>query len=236
MARFLLIHGTWHGAWCWERLVPILKERGHAVWAPTLIGLAERSGEASPQTGLTTHVDQITKLIQDTGLNDFTLVGHSYAGLVMVGTAERLPKNITHLVYLDSLVPDHGQSAFDLMPGAESGFVQAMRNAGSEYLVPPMPPQDLGVTKKADVKWMTTHMTPMPILTHREKVDAPQRKAFKIPSTYIHCLQFGLGAGFARQARRNGWQVLDVDDGHDVMITNPKLLADLLEQATQGST
>jgi pimeloyl-ACP methyl ester carboxylesterase len=216
-------------------LVPILKERGHEVWAPTLVGLAERAGEASPQTGLATHVDQVTKLILDTGLNDFVLVGHSYAGLVMVGTAERVPKNIAHLVYLDALVPDHGQSAFDLMPGAESGFVGAMHSVRSEYLVPPMSPQDLGVTKTSDVEWMTTRMTPMPILTHREKVNAPQRNAFKIPSTYIHCLQFGLGAGFARQARRSGWQVLDVDDGHDVMITNPELLADLLEQAAQGS-
>lgn len=231
MARFLLIHGTWHGSWCWDRLSPILKERGHEVWSPTLIGLADRAGEASPQTGLATHVDQITKLIQDTGLNDFTLVGHSYGGLIMVGVAERVPQNITHLVYLDALVPNHGQSAFDLMPGAEAGFVGAMRSAGSEYLVPPMSPQDLGVTVKSDIEWMTPLMTPMPILTHREKVAAPQRKAFSIPSTYIHCLKFGLGAGFARQARRSGWQVLDVDDGHDVMITNPKLLADLLEQS-----
>ena len=184
--------------------MPILKERGHEVWAPTLIGLGERAGEATPATGLATHVNQISELIQAGDLNDLTLVGHSYGGLVMVGTAERLADRISHLVYLDALVPHHGQSAFDLMPGAESGFVQMMRGAGSEFLVPPMSPQELGVTKPADVKWVRTHLTPMPILTHREKVDAPQRKASKIPSTYIECLQFGLGAGFVAQARRDG--------------------------------
>ena len=231
MARFLLIHGSWHGAWCWERLLPILKARGHEVWAPTLIGLGERAGEASTGTGLVTHVNQITELILSADLNDLTVVGHSYGGPVMVGTAERVPDRISHLVYLDALVPDHGQSAFDLMPGAESGFVQAMRRAGSEFLVPPMSPQELGVIEPADVKWVGTHLTAMPILTHREKVDAPQRKAFKIPSTYIQCLQFGLGAGFAAQARRDGWRVLEADTGHDVMVTNPKGLADLLEQA-----
>jgi pimeloyl-ACP methyl ester carboxylesterase len=196
-----------------------------------LIGLGERAGEASTRTGLVTHVNQITELILSADLNDLTVVGHSYGGPVMVGTAERVPDRISHLVYLDALVPDHGQSAFDLMPGAESGFVQAMRRAGSEFLVPPMSPQELGVTEPADVKWVGTHLTAMPILTHREKVDAPQRKAFKIPSTYIQCLQFGLGAGFAAQARRDGWRVLEADTGHDVMVTNPKGLADLLEQA-----
>jgi pimeloyl-ACP methyl ester carboxylesterase len=231
MANFLLIHGSWHGGWCWERVMPILQERGHEVWAPTLIGLGERAGVANPKTGLTTHVDQITELIQAGDLKELTLVGHSYAGLVMVGTAERVTERIIRLVYLDALVPDHGQSAFDLMPGAEAGFVQMMRSSGSDFLVPPMSPQELGVTEPADVKWVRTHLTPMPILTHREKVQAPQRKAAKIPSTYIECLQFGLGAGFAARAGREGWRVLESDSGHDVMITNPKGLADLLEEA-----
>lgn len=234
MARFLLIHGTWHGGWCWERLVPILKERGHEVWAPTLIGLAERSKEASPRVGLTTHVDQIVKFIQDEKIDDITLVGHSYGGLIMVGTAERVPENISHLVYLDALVPDDGQSAFDLMPGAEDGFVYAMRGARSEFLVPPMQPEELGVTQKADVEWMTKMMTPMPIFTHREKVAAPERKAFKIPSTYINCLQFGLGSGFIPLARSKGWRIFEVNSGHDVMVTDPKKLADLLEDDTLG--
>jgi pimeloyl-ACP methyl ester carboxylesterase len=231
MAKFLLVHGSWHGGWCWERLLPILKERGHEAWAPTLIGLGERAGEATPATGLATHVNQIAEMILSDDLKDLTLVGHSYGGPVMVGVAERVPDRISHLVYLDALVPDHGQSAFDLMPGAESGFVQMMRSAGSDFLIPPMSPQELGVTQPADVRWVKTRLTPMPILTHREKVNAPQRKASKIASTYIECLQFGLGAGFAAQARRAGWRVLAADSGHDVMVTNPKGLADLLEQA-----
>jgi pimeloyl-ACP methyl ester carboxylesterase len=87
MAHFLLIHGSWHGSWCWERLVPILKARGHEVSTPTLLGLAERSAEASPQTGLNAHVDQITKLIIAIDHRDLTLVGHSYGGSVLVGVA-----------------------------------------------------------------------------------------------------------------------------------------------------
>jgi pimeloyl-ACP methyl ester carboxylesterase len=197
-----------------------------------LIGLAERAGEASLRTGLVTHVEQITELIVAADLYDLALVGHRYGGLVMVGAAERVQSHLRHLVYLDALVPDHGQSAFNLMPGVESDFVRAMRSAGSEFLVPPMSAQDLGVTEPADVEWMKSNLTPMPILTHREKVDAPLRKAFKIPSTYIHCQQFGLGARFAAQARHDGCRVLEADAGHDVMLTHPERLADLLEQST----
>ncbi|MFQ6029277.1 MAG: alpha/beta fold hydrolase [Dehalococcoidia bacterium] len=230
MAHFLLIHGSWHGGWCWERLSAILQARGHEVWAPTLAGLAERADEASPQTGLATHMEQTTNLIEAADQKDLVLVGHSYGGLVLAATAERVPDYIGHLVFLDAFVPEHGQSAFDLMPGAESGFVQMMRDSGSDFLVPPLSPEDMGVTEPADVEWVRTRLTPMPILTHREKVEAPQRRAFQIPATYIYCLQFELGAGFAAQARRHGWQVLEADTRHDVMVTHPDLLADLLEQ------
>jgi hypothetical protein len=121
------------------------------------------------------------------------------------------------------------------MPGVEPDFVQAMRNAGSEFLVPAMSPATLGVTAVADIEWLQAHLTPMPILTHRERVEAPERKAFKIPSTYIHCLQFGLGSRFAARARRDDWQVFEMDAGHDVMVTHPQLLADLLEQTAQSA-
>ncbi len=210
MARFLLIHGSRHGAWCWDRLLPILKARGHEVWAPTLIGLGERAGEASLRTGLVMHVDQITELILAADLNDLTLVGHSYGGPVMVGTAERVPNRIGHLVYLDALVPDHGQSAFDLMPGAESGFVQAMRSAGSEFLVPPMSPQELGVTEPADVEWVRMHLTPMPILTHREKVNARSGKPSRFPQRTSNVCNLGLEPGLLPEpaAKAGGFLML----------------------------
>lgn len=201
-----------------------------------MIGLAERKSEASPQTGLQTHIDQISSFILDKGLKDLILVGHSYAGLVMVGIAERLPDCIGHLVYLDALVPDHGQSAFDLIPGAESSFVGAMRSTGSDFLVPPLlSPRDLGLTERTDIEWVKKLLTPMPILTHREKVYAPQQKAFQIPSTLINCRQFGLGANFIPKARSKGWRIHEIDSGHDVMITNPNGLLELLEGANQAT-
>lgn len=229
--RILLLHGSWHGGWCWDRLVPLLEARGHEVWAPTLAGLGERAGEAAPETGLTTHVEQIAAMVTSEDLNDLVIVGHSYAGLLMVALAEKIADRIRHLVYLDALIPDDGQSAFDLMPGVEEGFRRRMGEAGSDFLVPPLPPEVMGVTATDDVAWMLDRLTPMPIRTHSEKVAAPDHRAAAIPSSYIRCLQFSLGETYAAWAKSQGWVTFEIDTGHDAMLTEPKLLAELIERS-----
>ena len=228
MSDFVLIHGSWHGGWCWDRVGPLLTARGHRVWAPTLVGLGELATEATPETGLHTHVDQIVALVRAHKLADVVLVGHSYGGLVIDGVADRLPEQVSHLVYLDALVADHGQSAFDLMPGVQAGFEASMRASGSDFLIPPMDPRQFGVTDSDDLAWVTGRLTGMPIRTHSEKLDAPRGADRSIPSTYVHCLRFGLGESFADQARQAGWNVVELDTGHDVMITHPAELAAVL--------
>ena len=224
--QILLLHGSWHGAWCWDRLMPLLESRGHTVWAPSLVGLGEREGEASPETGLSTHVDQIARLIETEDLDELVVVGHSYAGLLMVALAERVAERIRHFVYFDALIPRNNQSAFDLMPGVEESFRKRMREAGSDCLVPPLSPEVMGVTAPGDVAWMLRRLTPMPIRTHLEKVVAPDDKAAAIPSSYIRCLQFSLGAKYAAWAKSQGWPVFEIDTGHDAMLTEPEVLAD----------
>lgn len=229
--RILLLHGSWHGGWCWDRLRPVLEARGHQIWAPTLAGLGERAMEAGPETGLAVHVEQIADMVTSEDLKDLVIVGHSYAGLLMVALAEKIANRIRHFVYLDALVPNDGQSAFDLMPGVEEGFRRRMGEAGSGFLVPPLPPEIMGVTAADDVAWMRALLTPMPICTHSEKVVAPDRRAATIPSSYIRCLQFSLGEKYAVWAKGQSWPVFELDTGHDAMLTEPKLLADLIERA-----
>jgi hypothetical protein len=118
------------------------------------------------------------------------------------------------------------------MPGVEESFRRRMREAGSEFLVPPLPPEIMGVTEPDDVAWMLDHLTPMPIRTHLEKVVAPDHKAAAIPSSYIRCLQFSLGEQCAAWAKNQGWPVFEIDTGHDAMLTEPEKLADLIDRAT----
>ncbi len=91
MATFVLVHGGWHGGWCWQKVIPFLQAAGHEVYAPTLTGLAERAAELSPDIGLDTHIQDIVGLLQEKNLQGVILVGHSYGGMVITGVVDAVP-------------------------------------------------------------------------------------------------------------------------------------------------
>src|SRR2546421_9380647 len=116
MATFVLVHGAWHGGWCWQKVIPFLEEASHEVYAPTLTGLAERASELSPDVGLDTHIQDIVGELQEKHLHGVILVGHSYGGMVITGVVDQVPERIAHLVYLDTFVPRDGESMADVSP------------------------------------------------------------------------------------------------------------------------
>ena len=91
MACFVLVHGAWHGGWCWTQLADRLRRTGHDVHAPTLTGLGDRRHLATPDITPDTHVLDIVNLIEANDLQDIILVGHSYGGLIITGVASRMP-------------------------------------------------------------------------------------------------------------------------------------------------
>ncbi|MGH9186625.1 MAG: alpha/beta fold hydrolase, partial [Acidimicrobiales bacterium] len=111
----VLVHGGWCGGWHWEDVAAVLRAAGGDVYAPTLTGLAERAGEATPDTGLRSHVADVTRVIDDHDLHDVVLVGHSYGGMVATGAAHQRPDRIAELVYLDAWVPTNSQSLADIL-------------------------------------------------------------------------------------------------------------------------
>ena len=137
-ATFVLVHGSNHGGWCWERVTPLLEAAGHSVCAPTLTGLAERADELTPEVGLSTHVSDITELIEGEDLRGVTLVGHSYAGAVIIGAAEIVRDRIARLVYLDAFLPRDRESVLDTEPPqSREAFLQIAREQGDGWRVPP---------------------------------------------------------------------------------------------------
>ena len=101
MGTFVLVHGSWHGGWCWSKLTPLLRQAGHEVYTPTLIGMGERSHLLSPEVGLATHIRDIVQVCAYEDLRDIVLVGHSYGGMVISGVADELSKQMKRLIYLD---------------------------------------------------------------------------------------------------------------------------------------
>ena len=138
MSTYLLVHGAWHSGRCWDRVVPMLEAAGHRVIAPSLTGYGDTAHLLGPEVGLDTHVADVVSLIEHEDLTEVVLVGHSYAGLVISSVANAVPDRIAHLVYLDAMVPQDGETAVDVMPANQHAIDQAHSSA-SGWQVPPMP-------------------------------------------------------------------------------------------------
>ena len=121
MTDYVLIHGAWHGSWCWARVRRLLAAAGHQVFTPTLTGLGERSHLLSCDVGLDTHVADVANLIIWEDLRVIVLVGHSYGGVVARHVADRMPDRISSLIYLDAFVPENGKAPFDYLPDNGEG-------------------------------------------------------------------------------------------------------------------
>ena len=102
MATFVLVHGAWHGAWCWRRVARMLTQAGHEVFTPTLTGVGERSHLLKLDINLDTHILDVVNEMRWQELNNVVLVGHSYAGMVVTGVAEKMEKSIASIVMLDA--------------------------------------------------------------------------------------------------------------------------------------
>ena len=107
---FVLVHGAWHGGWCWRRVADRLEAKGHKVFTPTMTGLGPCSHLLNKDVNLSTHITDIINFIEWENLSDFVLVGHSYGGFVISGVAEKVGAKIGSIVFLDAFVPEDGES------------------------------------------------------------------------------------------------------------------------------
>jgi len=110
MANFVLVHGAWHGGWCYRDTAAALRAAGHEVFTPTHTGVGERFHQSAENITLETHVRDVCGCIEWEELDDVVLVGHSYGGMVISGVADRMAERVRALVFLDAFVPEHGDS------------------------------------------------------------------------------------------------------------------------------
>jgi len=229
MTTFVLVHGAWHGGWAWQRVVPTLRAAGHEVHAPTLTGVSDRAHLLSPAVGLDTHIQDVVALIEAYDLQDVVLVGHSYAGQVITGVADRIPARIGRRVYLDAFVGEDGEAAIGLLPETVAGhYRESVAGPGFGWLIPVRSLTVLGVTEEADLQWLGPRLTPHPWLTYTE----PLRLAGAhetVPAAFIECTSWlRVFQPQAERAAARGWPVHHIPTGHEAMVTAPKELADCL--------
>ncbi|MBI3249382.1 MAG: alpha/beta hydrolase [Deltaproteobacteria bacterium] len=230
MGTYVLVHGAWHGGWCWRRVTPLLQAAGHAVFTPTLTGLGERFHLASAEVDLDTHVQDVVNLLEFEELRDVILVGHSYGGMVITGVTERAADRLQHVVYLDAFVPRDGQALVDLLtPQFRDDLRQQAHASGGR--LPPFPVERYGVFAAADVAWVTPKLVPHPAKTMTTPVSLTQPQALALPKTYVYCNKPAMGPfdQFVEQVRTTpGWQYRELATGHDAMVTMPHELTELL--------
>lgn len=235
MSVFVLVHGAWHGGWCWKRVRSALQARGHDVFTPTLTGVADRMHLMSPQVNLETHITDVVNLIRWEELSDVVLCGHSYGGCVISGVADRIPDRIRALVYLDAFVLENGQSLHDTLPAeVRNAQLEAACLAGEGWKVPPISAEDFNVNAK-DRDWVNRQCTMQPLATFQQCLDLTGAIGGVSNVTFI--LANGWAPSpftvFYEKAKANGWKTLAIASGHDVMLDQAEELTQALLAASK---
>lgn len=236
MATFLLVHGAWHGGWCWTRVAKLLRGYGHDVCTPTLTGLGERSHLDVGCVNLSLHIDDVLNVIKFEQLSDIILCGHSYGGMIVTGVADRVPERIRALVYLDAFLPEDGKSLWDYVGDHERvQFLNSLlQNAG--HHIDPIRAEIFNVNEgdRLLVNEMCVAMPPGPFF---ERIFLSGRWGSIVQRRYVYATGWrGPFAQFYERVSKDpSWSVITVRTGHHIMLDDPETATRILVDAAQAS-
>jgi len=233
MKTLVLVHGAYHGGWCWQKLTPLLKD--YAVFTPTLTGQGKRTQLLTPELTLNTHINDIVALITAENLKRVILVGHSYAGMIIAGVNEVIPEKIAQLVFLDAFIPQNNKSAYDIIDPAFYESSQYLADKYGDGWRLSVPEDKIapwwGIDNPTLCQWIYPQLsdcsihfleTPLKLSAHFDEVK----------KTYIHCATPSnlkiMMLPFYKQAREAGWPIFKIDTGHEPMLTEPEQLSHII--------
>lgn len=240
MADFVLVHGAWHGGWCWRDVVRTLAAAGHRAHAVTLTGLGERAHLMSPLITLETHISDVLNAIEAEEMRDVVLAVHSYAGMLGTAVADRAGQRLKHLVYVDAVVPKPGESWSSTHASATREARLAAAQASADFSFPPPDPSVFGLQAEAH-DWVKRRQTPHPGHTYQAALQFEPARVAAVPRTFVDCTQPALGTiDVIRQRVRDprfwdgAWQggagarLVELATGHDPMVSEPQALTRIL--------
>lgn len=230
---FVLVHGAWHGGWCWAHVAELLRTKGHKVYTPTLTGLGERHHLMRPDITLSTFVHDIANVLIWEDLSQVTLVGHSFAGLVITGVADILRERLQQLVYLDAFILASGVSTFGTLPDVVVGKLRAAAARQPQASLPPPKPGSLGLFKPEDIDFVQSRLTPQPLGAYETALQLDHPVGNGLPCTYVHCTTPSFSAVDSSRLwvkENTDWRWEELKAGHDAMVSAPGLLAECLDK------
>jgi pimeloyl-ACP methyl ester carboxylesterase len=232
--KFVLVPGAWLGAWAWKRVVPLLEKQGHEAFPVTLTGMGERAHLATKDLGIDTAVEDVLSVIRYNDLDDFVLVGHSFAGKVVAPVADRLYDSVREIIYLDAFRPEKVRSP------------QAALDPASEYGQLPPGTFSIPLTEEIierigsdvqgqDRKWMMSKATPWPVKPAADPITLSE-SFDSVKNAFVFCTKSGDPVDDIIAGK---WGKLDgpyrvIDSGHWPMITRPAELAEDLVALANG--
>jgi pimeloyl-ACP methyl ester carboxylesterase len=229
MSTFVLVHGAWQTSSTWDLVTPILEAAGHAVVIPRLRGLENDSNVLSSAIGLHTHVDDVLEALNRDNLHSVTLVGHSYAGMIITAVAEHALDRLSRLVYVDAFIPSDGHSALDLLPEKIAQMFRQQADAAGEgwRLRGGEGQLDLwGLKAGPHRDFVRSRLSDFSLRCFEEQVSLPANAAATLPRTFIACVAETYPARpifqrFGDQAKQEGWKYHELLTGHDCHVEMP---------------
>jgi pimeloyl-ACP methyl ester carboxylesterase len=234
MSHIVLVHGAWHGAWCWYKLVARLRAAGHTVSCPDLPG---HGVDRTPTADVTmnAYVERVASVL-DAAPEPVVLVGHSMGGAVVSQSSEARPERIRHAVYLAAFAPAHGQSVFQVARSDRDDRMGERMVMSADRRSITLKPETVREGLYADcaeedvtlARMLLVPQASAPLGTPLALTDA---RYGRVPRSYIECTQdqaVSIGAQRTMPGRAGCMQVHSLDTGHSPFLSAPDRLAAIL--------
>lgn len=190
MSHFLLVHGAFHGAWCWHKTIPELEKRGHRV---TAIDLPGQGQDRTPlqQVTLETMVERIASALSGL-LEPAVLVGHSLGGMPISATAEKVPERVKTLVYLTAFLPRDGESLLAIEDRNPKVVVPKCIIFDADHVGGSIMPDKVREIfyhdcSEADLAFAGARLRPQALAALKTPVHLTEERFGSVPRVYVEC-------------------------------------------------
>lgn len=238
MTTFVLVHGSWHDGPLWGPVVEHLEAMGHTAHAPTVAGHGKN---VEKNVNHNDCVRSIVDYVEENQLTDFVLLGHSFGGTVIARVAEEIPERLRRLVFWNAFVPQAGNSQMDeLPPHYREMFTTLAAASGDNTVTLPFDTWREAFIQDADLETAQRtydQLSPEPLQPILDKLDLKRFYQLETPKTYLNgtedtALPPGEWGWHPRMSSRLGLhRLVQLPGSHEVMFTNPKLLAEKIVEA-----